>query len=228
MNVVSSRAVALVAGLFALVTIYGCKGSKAKYVTDHNNHSGMQLTARYVSGTKSVRVKRKGGPAMVDFSMPDSLPRVSGKRIATSIRRFNFRFLFVNQFADWMDLVILKRSHECASIGTQFDAVTPKHTILHVTMDQTEDGLMNFQIRDTLNTPIAQLVIRQLKGAKKGQIICATEWNLKNLAKLASDMNDMRTSLVEDLSKESGFDGSRIGHRLSRIQPPEHPKEGNV
>lgn len=204
----------------------GCSGgSKAKYVTVINQPSGLELTSRYVTGDKSVRVRRHDGPAVVDFYMPDTLPRVSSKRIAASVKQFDFKYVEKYSIEEWMKVFAKETSSECPSNGLQFDAVSPTKAILHVTADQTTDGMVNFFVRDTINAPIVQMVVHQPRGTTKDKRICVTTWNTGFMTTLAAELSDMRDQLVVELSKDSGFNGDMIGTRLRR-RLPDGPKEG--
>ncbi len=208
----------------------GCSSTKSKYVTAINQPSALKLTARYVSGEKAVRVRRKDGPAIIDFYMSDHLPRVSSTKISKTIKVFDFRYFEKYNIRDWMKVFATMTSNKCPSLGVELDAVRADAAIIHVSADQTDKGMININIRDTINNRLVQLLVYQPMGTTDFMRICVNTWNTASLTKLAVEICDVRDKLMNELSKEHPFNANLIGHRLSRKSTKtqsETPKAGN-
>lgn len=199
--------------------ITGC-GPGDKWVSTVNEAAGVKISGRYVSSNRSVKVHAVENGIKLDFSLPDSLPRVSGKRIEANLKKLDFGKFVSNKQLFWAEELGKSKSDECTE-----RAQSHYETLLEIEKKPTQVGItLSQDPSGEITMNIVQLTPERVLGRMRSSVVsgqkklCITSFKGKSeTLVIVREFLAIRKSLIDLLAKESGFDGSRTGSRLSRV-----------
>jgi len=90
--------------VYLMVDLWGC-GTAEKWVNLVNEPSGIQLGSRYMTSTKSVKVKASSIGLLYYIYLPTSLPRINKSKLALQVKKFNFKGIAKQTYAYWVKLL---------------------------------------------------------------------------------------------------------------------------
>jgi hypothetical protein len=206
--------------IFASLHFSGC-GAGDKWVNLVNTPSGIKVSGRYVTATKSIKVQAEDKGLKLDFGLPESLPRVHSDRISIHLRKMDFGEFITNTQHDWVAKFSSASSltSECTATETKFtrsfsiDGADKETT---VSVKQENNGLLALEAKmASKDDPVVRLRTKPLKDVKTPN--CVTAWtDEESIAQVVTDLLKVRQKFNDMLASAAGFDGSKTGSRLSR------------
>ena len=199
--------------------ITGC-GPGDKWVSTVNEAAGVKISGRYVSSNRSVKVHAVENGVKLDFCLSDSLPRVSRKRIEANLKKLDFGKFVSKKQLFWAEELGKSKSAECTE-----RAQSHYKTLLEIGKKSTQVGItLSQDPSGEITMNIVQLAPERVLGRMRSSVVsaqkklCITSFKGESdTLVIVREFLAIRQSLIDLLAKESGFDGSRTGSRLSRV-----------
>ena len=207
--------------LFVALTFWGC-GAGDKWVNLYNTKSGVKVSGRYVTATKSVKVQADDKGVKLDFGLPDSLPRVHTDRISIQLRKMDFGEWIKNTETDWVNAFssASTKGKECSKVEHTltriFQADDSEEESLKVVFAQEKNGMVSMTVYiPPKENALVRLRSKPPKDAKENT--CITAWKSDDeLAAYVTSLIQTRSTFVNMLAVASGFDGTKSGTRLAK------------
>jgi hypothetical protein len=219
-----------VAQFVAILVFSGC-GPGNKLITVVNESSGIQLTTRYVTSTKSVIVKSKEDKIKFIVKLPDSVPRVNRNILGIYAMKYDFNGLWANKYNTWIKLVANAKSdvasETCSGISTELRGNGPQDVKLVVKFDQNDKGDLSISVWDELRQKAdGEEYLVYVRARSGGAGICISSWaSNESLWEVVNSLLKMREGYIKLLTEKLEGEGYKMGNKLKRSTDPIKPEE---
>ena len=218
---------------FALLTS-GC-GTANKWITVVNDPSGIQITSRYVTSTKSVIVKSKPDVVKLFMKLPDSIPRVSRNKVGHLAKAYDFKGVLSNKYKTWIQTVSSSRSdaatETCPSINKIIKGKSVADIAVSVKLEQDSKGDLYMSIWE--GTPASETEenldpeqsLVSLRTKAGGAALCISAWAPdETIMKVVGLLFSMKDGYIKLLTENQRGEGYKLGSRLKRSTEPIKPE----
>ena len=215
--------------IVSAISLGGCSSGN-KWITVVNESTGIHLTSRYVTSTKSIIVKSQSDGIKLILLLPDSVPRANRNKLGTQAKKYDFKGLFANKYNAWIKLVASSESetasNACTGISKQFKGSVANNLHVSAKFEQNKKGDISILVwegwYDSNDDEQATVAVRARSG---GAGVCISAWaSDESLLKVVDWLMSMREGYINLLSEKEEGESYKMGSRLKRsteqpIQP---------
>jgi hypothetical protein len=221
-------------GCLSLSLFIGGCGGEYKFQSVVNEPSGDRISIRYVSGTKSVRIRDEKKGILFDFTMAVAMPRVNDQKIGVHAKRFDFGDWLKHSQTEWIDLwadskTPVADSGKCpdSSYRVPVEAEAQSGQVREANFYQKPDGTIGLKVYPLSNP---ELVMVDFKASLPGgRFECATTWKPDaQLVQYANSLLATRDQYLITLAQQAGFDASQMGKKLKRADTQSQSAEASA
>jgi hypothetical protein len=211
------------------VLIFGGCGSSEKYITVVNEASGIELTSRYVTSSRSLKIKAPSIGLKYFIGLPNSISRINKAKIGLNAKKFDFHNLENQRYSYWIEKLTGKKpgesSEKCTGIKKEMKGTSNSGDPLTLFILQSTDGELRITVDhhptnegSTESTPAEPDFV--VISYSQGQPICITQWAADEaLWDEANSLLEMREAFLKQLSEGNNAPTYQIGSKLKRSNP---------